>query len=287
MAIIGRRNILRVVRDAPPGIYLDSGDQQEILLPGRYIPPGTVPGDMLDVFVYHDSEDRLVATMETPRAMVGEFAYLKVVNVATSIGAFLDWGLAKDLLLPFSEQKIHVRRGHWVTVAILLDPESGRIVASTRLNRHLSHEVPTYAEGQAVNLLVTAKTPLGYNTIVENAHQGLLYHTNLAGPLTLGDKLQGFVRKIRTDGKIDLSLDAYGYRRVAPLTDKIIQVLQANRGRIAYDDASSPQAIRETFGASKNAFKQALGALYKKRRIRFLHPGVELIDKSTLPAGDR
>ncbi len=287
MAVIGRRNILRVVRDAPPGIYLDSGDQQEILLPGRYIPPGTVPGDMLDVFVYLDSEDRPVATTETPRAMVGEFAYLKVVNVATSIGAFLDWGLAKDLLLPFSEQKIHVRRGHWVTVAVFLDPESGRIVASTRLNRHLSREAPTYAEGQAVNLLVTAKTPLGYNTIVENAHRGLLYHTNLAGPLTLGDKLRGFVRKVRTDGKIDLSLDADGYQRVAPLTDKILQALQANRGRIAYDDASSPQEIRESFGVSKNAFKQALGALYKKRRIRFLHPGVELIDKSTPPAGGR
>jgi uncharacterized protein len=279
MAIIGRRNTLCVVREAPPGIYLDSGDQREILLPGRYIRPGTVPGDMLDVFVYLDSEDRLVATTETPRAMVGEFAYLKVVSVSTSIGAFLDWGLAKDLLLPFGEQKIHVRRGHWVTVAIFLDPESGRIVASTRLNWHLSREIPMYAEGQSVSLLVIAKTPLGYNTIVENAHRGLLYHTNLAGPLTLGDKLQGFVRKVRTDGKIDLSLDADGYKRVAPLTDKIIQALQSNRGKFAYDDASSPQAIRDAFGASKNAFKQALGALYKKRRIRFLHPGVELINK--------
>jgi predicted RNA-binding protein (virulence factor B family) len=287
MAIIGRRNVLRVVREAPPGIYLDSGDQQEILLPGRYIPPNAVPEDMLDVFVYLDSEDRMVATTETPYAMVGEFAYLKVVNVATGIGAFLDWGLAKDLLLPFSEQKIHVRRGHWVTVAIFLDPESGRIVATTRLNRHLSREAPTYAEGQSVSLLVTAKTPLGYNAIVENAHRGLLYHTNLAGPLTLGHKLRGFVRRVRSDGKIDLSLDADGYKRVAPLTDKIILALQANCGRLAYDDASSPQAIRDTFGASKNAFKQALGALYKKRRIRFLQPGIELIDKSTQPGVGR
>ena len=287
MAIIGRRNILRVVREAPPGLYLDSGDQQEILLPGRYIPPGAVPGNMLDVFVYLDSEDRLVATTETPYAMVGEFAYLKVVSVATGIGAFLDWGLAKDLLLPFSEQKIHVRRGHWVTVAVFLDPESGRIVATTRLSRHLSREAPAYAEGQAVGLLVTAKTPLGYNAIVENSHRGLLYHSNLGGPLTLGQKLQGFVRKIRSDGKIDLSLDADGYKRVAPLTDKIILALQANHGRLAYDDASSPQAIRDTFGASKNAFKQALGALYKKRRIRFLHPGIELLDKPSLSPGGR
>jgi predicted RNA-binding protein (virulence factor B family) len=287
MAIIGKRNVLRVVREAPPGLYLDSGDRQEILLPGRYIPPGTVEGDMLDVFVYLDSEDRLVASTETPYAMVGEFAYLKVVNVVTGIGAFLDWGLAKDLLLPFGEQKIHVRRGHWVTVAIFLDPESGRIVATTRLNQHLSPETPTYAEGQSVNLLVITKTPLGYNAIVENTHRGLLYHSNLAGPLTLGHKLQGFVRRVRPDGKIDLSLDADGYKRVAPLTDKILLALRANQGRLGYDDDSSPQAIRDTFGASKNAFKQALGALYKKRRIRFLHPGIELLDKPALTKGSR
>lgn len=277
--VLGRRNVLRVVREAAPGLYLDGGDQSEILLPGRYIPPGTVPGDMLDVFVYLDSEDRLVATTETPHAMVGEFAYLKVVSVATGIGAFLDWGLAKDLLLPFREQATPIHREQWVTVGIFLDPTSNRIVATTRLSRHLNRQPPTYTEGQPVNLLITAQTPLGYNAIVENAHRGLLYHTNLAAPLTVGQKLQGFVRKLRADGKIDLSLDAAAYKRVAPLTDQILLALQANRGRLAFDDASSPQAIRDTFGVSKNAFKLALGALYKKRRIRFLNPGIELTDK--------
>jgi uncharacterized protein len=279
MVMIGKRNMLRVVRDAAPGLYLDGGDQLEILLPGRYIPPGTKPGDMLDVFVYLDSEDRLVATTETPHVMVGEFAYLKVVNVVTGIGAFLDWGLAKDLLLPFGEQETHVRRGQWVTVGVFLDPASKRIVATTRLSRHLNRQPPTYTEGQKVNLLITTKTPLGYNAIVENAHRGLLYHTDLAGPLTPGQKLEGFVRRLRPDGKIDLSRDVAGYKRVAPLTEQILLALQANGGRLAFDDDTSPQAIRDKFGVSKNAFKQALGALYKKRLIRFLNPGIELVGK--------
>jgi predicted RNA-binding protein (virulence factor B family) len=286
-ALIGRRNTLRVVREASPGLYLDGGDQLEILLPGRYIPPHTVPGSMLDVFVYLDSEDRLVATTETPHAMVGEFAYLRVVGVAPGIGAFLDWGLAKDLLLPFREQIAHVRRGQWVAVGIFLDPASKRIVATTRLSQHLNRAAPTYTEGQPVNLLIISKSPLGYNAIVENAHRGLVYHTDLAAPLTLGQKLRGFVRKLRADGKIDLSLDAAGYKRVTPVTDQILLALQANRGRLAFDDSSSPQAIREKFGVSKNVFKQALGALYKKRRIHFLNPGIELTDKPTVDVGDR
>ena len=286
-ALIGRRNILRVVREASPGLYLDGGNQLEILLPGRYIPPHTIPGNTLDVFVYLDSEDRLVATTESPHALVGEFAYLKVVGVAPGIGAFLDWGLAKDLLLPFREQVTHVRLGQWVTVGIFLDAASKRIVATTRLSRHLNRTAPTYAEGQSVNLLIASKSPLGYNAIVENAHRGLLYHTDLVTPLTLGQKLQGFVRKLRTDGKIDLSLDAAGYKRVTPVTDQILLALHANHGRLAFDDASSPQAIRDKFGVSKNVFKQALGALYKKQRIRFLNPGIELIDKPLVPAGGR
>ena len=279
MVTIGRRNTLRVLRDTPPGLYLDGGAELVILLPGRYIPPGTTPGAMLDVFVYLDSEDRLVATTETPLAMVGEFAYLQVVSLVPRIGAFLNWGLAKDLLLPFQEQSTPVTPGQWVTVFIFLDTASHRIVASMRLSRHLNLIPPPYSIGQPVNLLITAKTTLGYNAIVENAHRGLLYHSNLGAPLTIGQKIQGYVRKVRPDGKIDLSLDAAGYKRVAPLTDQILTALQANGGRLDFDDASSPQAVRDKFGVSKNAFKQALGALYKKRRIRFLNPGIELIGK--------
>jgi uncharacterized protein len=277
MINVGKRNSLRVLRETSSGLFLDGVELGDILLPGRYIPPSTKPGDMVDVFIYLDSEDRLVATTETPRAMVGEFAYLSVVSVNPRVGAFLDWGLAKDLLLPFREQEQPVRRGQTVLAGILFDATSRRIVATTRLNRLLNRQPATYAEGQPVRLLITARTPLGYNVIVENAHRGLLYHTAGVAPLAPGQKVQGFVRKLRADGKIDLSLDATGYKRVAPLADQILLALQANHGRLAFDDASSPAAIRDQFGVSKNAFKLALGALYKQRRIRFVKPGIELI----------
>jgi predicted RNA-binding protein (virulence factor B family) len=277
MLLIGQRNQLRALHEASSGFYLDGGYQVEILLPGRYIPPGTKPGDLLDVFVYLDSEDRLVATTETPFVMVGEFAFLKVVSVHPRAGAFLDWGLAKDLLLPFREQEKPVRIGQQVLVGVSLDQHSKRIVASARISRLLSRQPPAYSEGQEVNLLITAATPLGYNAIVENAHRGLVYRTNLTVSLIPGQKLKGFVRKIRPDGKIDLNLDAAGYKRVAPLTDQIVTALQVAGGRLPYDDSTSPQVIRDKFGVSKNAFKVALGGLYKKRQIRFLNPGIELL----------
>jgi predicted RNA-binding protein (virulence factor B family) len=286
MAIIGKRNILSIVRAAPPGLYLDGGELGEILLPGRYIPADLKPKDKLDVFVYRDSEDRLVATTETPLAMVGEFAYLKVISVNQHIGTFLDWGLAKDLLLPFREQEYPLRPGDKAIVYVCLDEETNRILATTRLNRHLNRDTPAYRDGQPVNLLIMGRTPLGYNAIVENAHRGLLYHDNLASPLLPGQKIKGFVRTVRPGGKIDLRLDASGYKRVAPLTDQIVQALQQNGGHLAFDDDSSPEAIRQTFSVSKNAFKQALGKLYKNRRICFLKPGIQSLDNSSWSPGN-
>jgi hypothetical protein len=286
MAIIGKRNTLSVARASAPGLYLNGGELGEILLPGRYIPADLKPKDKLDVFVYRDSEDRLVATTETPLAMVGEFAYLKVLSVNRNIGAFLDWGLSKDLLLPFREQESPVRTGDWVVVHVFLDEKTSRIVASTRLNRHLSRDAPAYRDGQPVNLIIIGRTPLGYNAIVENAHRGLLYHDNLAAPLLPGQKVKGFVRAVRPNGKIDLRLDASGYKRVAPLRDQIVQALEGNGGCLAFDDDSSPDAIRQKFGVSKKAFKQALGRLYKERRILFQNPGIELLDNSSWSPGD-
>ncbi len=280
MAIIGKRNTLSIVRESTPGLYLNGGELGELLLPRRYIPRDLTPGDKLDVFIYLDSEDRLVATTETPHAMVGEFAYLKVVSVNLRVGAFLDWGLAKDLLLPFREQDAPVRVGQKVIAHVHLDPKSNRIVASTRLHRHFSKDTPAYADGQRVDLLVTGETPLGYSAIVENAHRGLLYRDQTSAVLKVGDKLKGFVRSVRPGGKIDLSLDAAGYKRVASLQVQIVQALELNGGRLAFDDSSSPEAIRDAFGVSKKAFKQALGALYKSRRIRFLNPGIELLDNT-------
>ena len=285
MATIGRRNLLSIVRESSPRLYLDGGELGEILLPGRYIPGQLAQGQKLDVFVYRDSEDRLVATTETPNAMVGEFACMRVINVHERIGAFLDWGLAKDLLLPFREQEFPVRIGDRVAVYVGLDAQTQRILATMRLNRHLNRDTPAYANGQPVNLLITGKTPLGYDAIVENAHRGLLYKSQLATPLAIGQRLKGFVRTVRAGGKIDLALDAAGYQRVAPLTGKIIEALQFSGGRFEFDDDSTPAAIRQNFGVSKKAFKQALGKLYKSRRIAFLKPGIQLLENASWSPG--
>lgn len=280
MANIGQRNLLPIIRESTPGLYLDGGDLGEILLPGRYIPRDLKQGQKLDVFIYFDSEDRLVATTETPLAMVGEFAALKVVGLNQRVGAFLDWGLQKDLLLPFREHEMPVPIGQKVVVYILVDARSQRIVASARLHRHLSRDTAAYRAGQPVNLLIARETPLGYTAVVENAHLGLLYRDQMAAPLEIGQEVKGFVRSVHPGGKIDLSLDASGYKRVGSLQLQIVQALQQKGGRLAFDDNSSPDEIRAAFGVSKKAFKQALGALYKSRRIRFLTPGIELLENS-------
>jgi predicted RNA-binding protein (virulence factor B family) len=279
MAVLGQRNLLAVLREAPPGLYLDGGTLGEILMPKRYITPGDGPGSELDVFVYLDSEDRLVATTEQPYVKVGGFALLQVVGVSPGVGAFLDWGLSKDLLLPMREQGRRVRSREWVVVAVAIDPISGRIYASTRLDRHLDRTPANYRAGQAVDLLVAEQTPLGFKAIIEEAHWGLLYQGEMATPLAIGQRIQGFIRTIREDGKIDLSLDQAGYQRVAPLTGEILKALKANGGRLEFNDQSSPEAIRETFGVSKKAFKQALGALLRQRQIRFEGGGVEWVDR--------
>ena len=277
MATLGKRNLVNIIRESPPGLYLDGGALGEVLLPRRYIPANLKAKDKIEVFIYRDSEDRLVATNEVPLVMVGEFACLKVVSINDRAGAFLDWGLSKDLLLPFREQDRLVRVGQRVVVFVLLDARSERIVSTTRLRRHLSRELPPYRPNEAVNLLITGATPLGYPAIVEHRHAGLLFRDRVSTPLQIGQRLQGFVRQIRPNGQIDLSLDAAGYARVASLTDQIVEALAGNAGRLALDDDSPPESIRQRFGVSKKAFKQALGKLYKARRIRFLHPGIESI----------
>jgi predicted RNA-binding protein (virulence factor B family) len=286
MATIGQRNSLFVVRTAPPGAYLEGGALGEILLPNRYLTRGALVGEEVDVFVYLDSEDRLVATTEMPRATVGEFGYFKVLSVNPRVGAFLDWGLPKDLLLPFREQKDPLRAGQSVIAYVLLDERTNRIVATSRLNKYLDRRLPSYREGQPVNLLVMDKTPLGYNVIVENAHRGLLYHDRVSRVLEPGEKVQGFILALRPDGKIDLGLDASGYKRVRPIKDKIIEMLEESGGTLPFDDSSSPESIREKFGISKKAFKQALGALYKQRRIDFQNSGIQLLKETEWSAGD-
>ncbi|CAN5885927.1 S1 RNA-binding domain-containing protein [soil metagenome] len=277
MSVLGKKSILRITRETPHGVYLQAGEQGEILLPRKYVPRGAMPGSEVDVFVYRDSEDQLIATTESPFAMVGEFAVLKVTGVNRQIGAFLDWGLQKDLLLPFKEQESPVAVGQSVLVYVHLDPRSDRIFASTRLHRHLTAPPPQYVQGQPVNLIIARETPLGYIALVEGAHLGLLYHSAQTELFEPGKKVQGYIADMRPDGKIDLTLESSGQQRVMELKDQILAELKANEGRIRLDDGSSPDDIRAAFGASKKAFKQAVGALLKQKRIRFTNPGIELI----------
>jgi len=277
MATLGKRNTLTVLKDAPPGLYLDGGELGEILLPGESIPADARPGDELDVFIYRDSEDRLVATTRIPLAVVGDFVALKVTSVHPSIGAFLHWGLNKDLLLPIREQTRRVHPNDTVVVFVSIDDVSQRIVASARLERHISADHANYADGADVDMLIAVETTLGYKVIVDNSYIGLLFRSELGTPLKIGDKCRGFVRTVRPDGKIDLGLDPEGYQRVAPLADRILETVRTS-GRLALSDKSTPEEIRATFQTSKKAFKQALGTLYRQRLIDMDPDGISLRD---------
>lgn len=278
MVQIGRRNTLRALEGAPQGLYLDGGELGPILLPRRYIGPGVAPGADVEVFIYRDSEDRLVATTETPRAMVGECAVLEVIGTDPQLGAFLDWGLSKDLLLPIREQAYQVNRGDRIVACIFIDEKSGRIVASTKLKRRLHQTPPPFHEGQRVSLLIAEESDLGYLAVIEHTHLGLLYFSDLGSPLDFGQRIDGTIRTIRPDGKIDLSLTAAGRGRVPPLAQQIATALRESGGFLPFDDNSSPDVIRARFGTSKKAFKQALGALYREKRITFADGGIRLVE---------
>lgn len=286
MVELGRINTLTVSHGTAHGAYLDGGSYGPILMPTRYVPPGTEVGSTVEAFIYRDSEDRILATTETPLAQVGGFAALRVVSVNRQIGAFLDWGLPKDLLLPFREQEGGVREGDTVVVFLFVDPKTDRIIASARLNRHLDRSPARYQPGQKVNLMITRETPLGYNALIEGRHMGLLHRPPQAGSFQAGQTFEGYIAAMLPGGKIDLRLDASGYQRVAPLTDQILAKLEAEGGQLAVDDDSAPELIRELFGASKKAFKQALGALFRKRQIEFMRPGIRRIAKVEPQAGD-
>jgi predicted RNA-binding protein (virulence factor B family) len=278
MANIGQWNRLMAVEQADHGLMLDGGEHGQILAPSKYLPEDGEPGEEFDVFVYLDSEDRLIATTERPIAEVGDFAFLEVVSVHPRAGAFLDWGLAKDLLLPYAEQLGRVREGQKVVVAIVVDERSQRIIASQRTHRHLSKKAPVYDDGQPVRLLIAEKTPLGYSAIIDNTHLGLLYASDLSSPLNVGDTVDGYVRVVRPDGKIDLSLDSGRQGRVPTLRDDILEALRNSKGYLDVGDKSSPDDIRRIFGCSKKVFKNAIGALYKERRIAFEGRGIRLVE---------
>lgn len=268
MAEIGKMNLLTVLRNTAHGLFLDGGALGDILLPGRYAPRGKQPGDTVEVFLMLDSEDRLIATTLRPLAMVGEFAWLRVIS-STGAGTFLDWGLPKDLLVPFREQTVKMLAGRSYMVRIYLDPVSNRIAATARLDRFLDKTPAHFAFGQAVDLLICAKTDLGYKAIVDGTHWGMLFHNNLFRPIACGQRIQGYIQQVREDGKIDLSLDPPGYGRVGDVADAILAYLDQQGGFMPITDKSPPEEIHALFGVSKKAYKQATGALYKARQITF------------------
>jgi len=280
MAEIGRYNSLRVLRSTPQGLYLDGGDHGDILMPGRYVAPKIEEGSEVTVFVYRDSEDRLVATTETPTALVGEIACLKVKSIHPQVGAFLDWGLAKDLLLPFREQSGKVAVGQSIVVGICLDPKSDRIMATTRLNRLLKPTPHHLRRGQSVRLMMIGPCPLGWNALVNQTHLGLLYVDELPPDPEPGQTLRGYVRQVRPDGKLDLTLNADRGARVVSLTSRILDALAEGQGFLPFNDRTSPEAIRATFGVSKKVFKQTLGSLYKERKIRMVPEGIRRLDEA-------
>jgi predicted RNA-binding protein (virulence factor B family) len=279
MALIGRMNSLQVVKHTDFGLYLDGGADGEILLPKRYIPkdaPSEVE-DWLNVFVYYDSEDKLIATTLKPKVQVGGFASLKVLDI-NRIGLFLDWGLPKDLLLPHSEEKRPLQVGDYCVVHVFLDQRSRRITATARLDRYLDREPASYRVGQEVDLLVVEPTDLGFKAIIDGRHWGLIHKNEVFKFLRPGMQEKGYIREVRADGKISLSLQPVGQQAAGSLAEQILARLREAGGSLPLSDKSSPEEIVRLFGVSKGNFKKAIGGLYKQGRIRILADGIELAE---------
>ena len=278
MPQMGRFNQMTVARETPQGLYLNAGAEQDaILLPNRWVTPYMQVGGRVDVFLYRDSEGRPIATTDLPHVEAGQFACLEVLHVKDGVGAFLDWGLSKDLLLPGSAwagQRFRV--GDRVTVAVFVDGNE-RVIASCELDRHFPDTPPGYAVNDPVDALIYAESPLGWKAVVNQAYSGLLYRGDTADTLQIGDEIVAYVKRVYEDGKIDLQRDPSGYDRVDPLAEQILECLDASGGRLAIGDKSSPEAIRGAFACSKKAFKQAVGALYKQRLIRLVDGGIERV----------
>lgn len=275
---IGKLNTLRVVKIVEFGAYLDGEERGEILLPKNTMPENCAVDSTIEVFIYFDSESRIIATTKKPYAMVGEAAYLRVVST-TSFGAFLDWGLPqKDLLVPFSEQNKRMQTGEFHCVYIYTDKQTGRIVATAKLDKFITDLNSNFESGQSVNLLITEQTEIGYKAIINNTHCGVLYKNEVFQTLKKGQKINGLIKRIREDKKIDLSLYAVGYKKVENLLDTILAKLKENNGFIPLNDKTPPKEIYTFFGVSKQSYKNAIGGLYKKRVISIDPDGIRLLE---------
>lgn len=272
---LGKINTLKVVKEVPFGLYLDGGEEGEILLPARYVPKGCKPGDVLDVFIYLDNEERLVATTQTPLAQVGQFACLEVAWV-NQYGAFLDWGLMKDLFVPFSEQRQRMQTGQRHTVHVHLDEESYRIVASAKVERYLKKDMPPYKPWDQVDILIWQKTEMGFKAIIDNSYAGLLYENEIFRRLNTGMRMKAYVKQVREDGKIDLVLQKKGMEKVGDFADVLLEHLKRHGGHTDLNDKSPADEIYLLFGVSKKTFKKAVGDLYRRRLITLTDHGMSL-----------
>lgn len=273
---LGEYNELEVVKFVDFGLYLDGGEEGEILLPKRYVPDGVQEKDILRVFIYLDNEERLVATTLEPYVKVGEFASLKVAWV-NRFGAFLDWGLMKDLFVPFHEQKMKMLQGNNYFVYCYIDEESYRIVASAKIENFMSKEQPPYQEGDKVPIIIWQKTELGFKAVVENKYSGLVYVNEVFQSLHSGMKMEAFVKQVREDGKIDLELQLPGPKKVDSFAESLLDYIKEHDGYTILNDKSDAEQIYSTFGVSKKTFKKAIGDLYKKRLISLSEDGIHLI----------
>lgn len=276
MVKAGQYYSLKVVKKVDFGCYLDANGD-EILLPKRFVPAGVKEGDELTVFVYHDSEDRVIATTQKPFAIVGEMALMEVVH-KTNHGAFMSWGIMKDLFVPTSQQISKMQIGGHYLVMLYLDEMTGRVAATEKIQRYLTNDDLTVKENEEVNLLAYYPSEIGFNVIINNKHIGLMHQSDIFQKINIGDKLKGYVKTIRPDNKIDVKLGIKGYERVNNETDKVLTLLRQNGGFLPFNDKSSPEDIYENFGVSKKTFKMTIGSLYKEKKIDITTAGILLTD---------
>lgn len=272
---IGEYCELKILRDTEPGLFLGDDEGNEVLLPNRYVPNTFEVGEKLEVFIYLDNEERLVATTDKPFVTKGDFALLRC-NQVNKFGAFLDWGLVKELFCPFKEQAFKMKKGGWYLIYCYLDEETNRLVASSKTNRFLDNTELTVSRFDEVDLIVSHPSEIGMNVIVNKKHLGLVYKDDIFKDIQVGDKLKGIVKKIRRDNKLDISLSQIGYRNIEPSAQFILNELKKKNGFLPLHDKSSPEAIKEQLQMSKKSFKKAIGSLYKDRQIEIKDNGIYL-----------
>ena len=279
---LGKRNQLTILREVDFGVYLDGGEIGDILLPKRYVPPYCKTGDIVDVFLYLDSEERLIATTQNPLVEVGQFAFLEV-KWTNQFGAFLDWGLMKDLFCPFKEQKMRMQQGKRYVIYCYIDTLTSRIVASAKIEKFLSHDMPPYRTGDEVEVLIQQKTDLGFKAIVEGRFGGLIYQNELFRDIHTGDRMTAFVKTVRPDGKLDLVMQTSGKQHVNDFSEQLYQyLLQSEGGCCPFHDKSPAEEIYATFKVSKKTFKKAVGDLYKKHIILIENNGLRLTNEGKI-----